>query len=280
MIQPLQTHDLTEIISAERVLQSIVNAEYKQLINTINQTHQQDYQGSDKATITINEHSWLNNVAVDSGLRHLVKESKYLDGFTTVLSLFCEAVLLEVLDILLYKYQFVKSFKHGFSIPTREKLLEWFLEASLETQPLFDFSKSKTRHIIIPINIDSHFSVAVIHLSQGKYQKLAHIQYYNSFGSELDGTYQAALKTFFSKRGCIPKYENVSNHEQKDMYNCGIFAIYKAIELASENAGYKISLLPASEIESKDYLRWFFEARTFIASILHQQNINVCLAMN
>lgn len=274
-------HDLTEVISAEQHLQSIVNNEYRKLLENIHRTHQTNHVGANKATLTINEHSWLNNVAVDLSIKYLIKERAHLDGCTTVLKVFSNSVLTSILEKTLYQSESITTLlKNAFLIPTKRKLLEWFLDSSLQTESLFDFSKNGSRQIIIPFSLDSHFSVAVIYLTQGKFNKLAQIQYYNSFGIDLDIDYQVALSTYLAKRGFIPKYENISAHEQKDKYNCGIFIIYKAIELASRNVGFKETLLPSPSLETDLYLHWFQKARRYIGHILHLQNMNICLSFN
>jgi hypothetical protein len=276
-----ESMDLTDIISVEKHLQSIVNNEYKKLLDNIHETHLRDHNGANKVTLTINTESWLNNVAVDLSLNYLIKERTHLDGNTFVLKVFSSSVLIAILEKLLYRSPSIHALlKNAFFIPTKSKLLEWFLDFSLAAQSLCDFSKSASRQIIIPFSLDSHFSVAVIYLTQGKFHKLAEIQYYNSFGEDLDIDFQFALKRCLAKRGFIPKYENVSALEQKDKHNCGIFIIYKAIELASHNVGAKETLLPLSTLEESLYLKWFEQARCYISHILHLQNMNVCLSIN
>src|SRR5262249_33049232 len=127
---------------------------------------------------------------------------------------------------------------------------------------------TKKEQIIIPILVDEHYTVTVIHLMHSYKKKYAHIQFYNSFGEDLDISYQRLLKSFFIKKGFIPTYKNISFPDQRDDYNCGIFVIYKAIEIAGRNVKVIENLLPRESYSELEYDTWSYNARKHIENIL------------
>lgn len=134
---------------------------------------------------------------------------------------------------------------------TTNELFQLFLEAMADSEHPF-LGNPKTPNIrfddctqfIIPIRKNAnHYTTAVVHVYQEEGNWIANIKYYDSMGGEMDDNLQAQLVAFFTSRGYEPQYECVSESDQKEGYNCSIFASFKSIDIANENIGEEDRLL-------------------------------------
>lgn len=277
LLQQLKDVDISELIAAEKKLHAIIKAQFARFYVNYKQIFQKNYQGADKTHVEIHTDSWLNDLAVEESLKSMIAQRNYLASSVIVVPVFSKYVLTYLSENTLLQTLLSKCniSLNTFMLHSQEKLLEIFLAWSLENQSFTQISNLEVKQIIIPFLIDEHYTVAVVKLSKSRYSKIAQIDFYNSYGHNLDERYIQALKHFFSKQGFIPRFDDVSKHEQHDSYNCGLFVIHKAIEIAANNLGKKENLIPESIIEHACYQGWALRARSMIANTLSMKNISV-----
>lgn len=281
LLQELKDVDISELIAAEKKLHNIIKSEFANYHRDYKQIFQQTYQGADKSSVEIHANSWLNDLAVEESLKSMVSQRSYLKASTIVVPVFSKYVLTYLSENMMVQTLLpnCKISLNAFVLHSQEKLLELFLEWSLENQAFTHISHLEVKQIIIPFLINEHYTVAVVKLSKSTYSKIAQIDFYNSYGHNLDERYIHALKQFFVKQGFIPRFDNISKLEQHDSYNCGLYVIHKAIETAANNLGKKERLLPESTNDHASYHTWSLNARSFIADLLSMKNINVQLTI-
>jgi hypothetical protein len=278
----LKNGDISDIIYAEKKLHSVVKAEFKQYHEVYHQLHKRNYKGNHQSQLVISEDSALDDLSVEISLKQLVLERESLRSSVIVLPVFSKYVLTYLSENKVCRslLSLNESSHKAILFHNQAKLLNIFLEWSLENKSFANIALNETRQIMIPFLIDEHYTIAVVKLTKSSYNKFAHIQFYNSYGTNLDEVYQESLKLFFKKHAFIAKFENKSKLEQRDDHNCGIFVIYKAIEIASHNVGVQETLLPCHSLDLQNYKEWAVHARSHIAHILYNQNINVSLSLS
>lgn len=107
------------------------------------------------------------------------------------------------------------------------------------------------QQLIIPIrHHENHYTVAVVHFKKENRKRIANIKYYDSMGGDLDDDLKTQLVQFLNSKGYDPQYENYSFDDQREGYNCSIFASYGSIDLANLNAGNDENFL--EEIDGLD----------------------------
>ena len=124
--------------------------------------------------------------------------------------------------------------------------------------------------------INEHFTVAVVKFDKTK-EKLALIQYYDSYADDLNPHFQKQLISFFKNLGYKVKYLCVSESEQKDNYNCGIFVTFKAIDIANSNIGNPERLLKKSK-NAYDYQQNLNAYRYQIGMLLKDHGKHVVIS--
>ena len=270
--------DFSDIIGAQHALRAVVKTEFDEFYHYYHKRFQKTYKGYDKGEFTITHNSWLNDLAVEMCLKQLILERPHLNN-CIVTPVYSHSILTSLSESKVYQELLASKKSYGrYLIPTESILFQFFLEWCLQNHKVANLSGNQIKQIIIPILINKHYTIAVVKLTNTKFNKLAHIEFYNSFGDNLGAAQQDGLKSFFRKLGFIPKYENIAKHDQKDSYNCGVFIIYKALEIASKNTGVDEVLLPMTSMGTQNYEQTFLNARNLVASILEAQNINVLLA--
>ncbi|MBN9287068.1 MAG: hypothetical protein BGO43_11835 [Gammaproteobacteria bacterium 39-13] len=150
---------------------------------------------------------------------------------------------------------------HNFSEDT---LFKHYLDAVVDSDHHFlgnlqnrelSFYDDACNQLIIPFRKNgSHYTVAVAHMYMEDKKQIAKVKYYDSMGSDLDESLQAQLVAFFEGKGFEVEYECVSEHEQKEGYNCSIFASHKAIDMVNENEGNDERLLEDLNEDNYDQL--------------------------
>ncbi|MCS5711204.1 hypothetical protein [Candidatus Berkiella aquae] len=161
---------------------------------------------------------------------------------------------------------------------TDEVMLEWYLE-SIAASPLAflgnmnqqDMAFKNCSQFIIPLRIDGvHYTVAIVDCTA---EDTAHIKYYDSMGHDLQDYLKQQLINFFENHFADVTYECVSKHEQKDGYNCGIFASFKAIDLININTQRSERLLP--NLNTQEYHALFNYFRNQVAEMLRLSGCNI-----
>jgi hypothetical protein len=138
---------------------------------------------------------------------------------------------------------------------------------------------AKDRQWIIPVRINqNHYTVLVIHFMN---EQQVSVKYYNSSGSDLAKDTFTAMAAYFQPHNKTINYQCVSKHDQKDGYNCGVFAFYNAIKIACENLNCEnplLKMLPneaLSDLTKAEYNEIFRRARLQIVDILKRVGHNV-----
>ena len=167
---------------------------------------------------------------------------------------------------------------------TSDVLLLYYLEGIARSEQSYlgnrereDVLFDRCDQFIIPFRKDgNHYTVAVVQCTQKDEQRCAHIKYYDSLGAGLDVKYKSQLAKFFLNMG-FPKvlYSNLSKREQKDKYNCAIFAGFKAIDIANMHVANNERLL---ENLDTDYVALFDYARCRIVEMLRESGCNISLS--
>ncbi len=165
---------------------------------------------------------------------------------------------------------------------SEEKAFELYLEALGESKENFlgnpykkDLSIDECTQFIIPFNFNnSHFAVSVVKFEKEGDKKIAIIKHYDSMGSDLRETLKSQLISYCAGLGFEPRYQCVSQRDQRyDGYNCGIFACFKAIDIANENANNPERLL--DNLRYDNYHQIMDSLRYVISLKLREFGINV-----
>lgn len=281
LLAQLKDIDISELIAAEKKLHTVIKSTFAHYHANYKKIFQNNYHGADKAIVEIHTNSWLNDLTVEESLKSMVLQRSYLKSSVIVLPVFSKYALTylsenTMLDTLLSK---CKVSLNAFVLHSPEKLLDIFLTWALENQSFTQVSDNDVKQIIMPFLINEHYTVAVIKLSKSRYSKIAQIDFYNSYGKNLDERYIQGIKQFFSKHGFVPRFIDQSKLEQHDSYNCGLFIINKAIEIAANNIGMKECLLPTTTHDHPAYRTWSLRSRAMIANLLNMKNISVQLTI-
>lgn len=140
-----------------------------------------------------------------------------------------------------------------------------------------DVAFENCTQLIIPFRKDGgHFTVAVVHCTQEGNQRCAHIKYYDSLGAGLEHQYKSQLSKFFIKMGFQKVlYSCLSQREQKEKYNCGIFAAFKAIDFANAHAGNDERLLINLDVDYRELFAYF---RCRVVEMLSESGCNISLS--
>lgn len=163
---------------------------------------------------------------------------------------------------------------------TNQTLLLWYLEAIASSDHHFlahaqsvHLTWNECEQFIIPLRKDEiHYTVVVVHFVNA----MASIRYYDSKGQDIPQYVLDALVFLFDRWGYEVYYSSAAKDEQRDWYNCGIFASLKAIELASENVGQVENLL--NDLNRKNYDTAFQYYRHLIALLLEKNGFNITLS--
>lgn len=148
------------------------------------------------------------------------------------------------------------------------------------THPLQPFADCS--QFVIPFRQDeNHYTVAVVNCISDKNENgIANIQYYDSLGDELAEHEQTQLCDFFyDLKFDEVNFDCVSVHEQREGYNCGIFASFKAIDLLNANSNLDERLLPDLEkLHKSEYHELFHYFRNRIVEMLRESGCNIALS--
>ena len=129
---------------------------------------------------------------------------------------------------------------------------------------------------IIPIRQNNHYTVAVANCDVE--ESSANIEYYNSFGSDLNENDKNQLVIALCDMGFDNvEFDCVSERQQKegDGHNCGLFAAFKGFDLAAENTGSHKRVLEGFE---KEYDAFFRYLRNRATEMLRESGCNIALS--
>ncbi len=134
-----------------------------------------------------------------------------------------------------------------------------YLEAIGESKENFlgnpkkpDLSLDECQQFIIPFHYqNNHYTVAVVHFVRSNKQMVADIKYYDSIGSDLDDSLKTQLIAYCESLGFKARYTCASKPDQKEGYNCSMFASFKAIDICNSNFKHPERFL--SDLTSVNY---------------------------
>lgn len=224
-----------------------------------------------------------NKIIVDPRFKNLLPSKKPLPGRSTLKGRALvardkeeqkrnqqERALQEKADLMLEKNNF-----------TEDKMLLLFLQSMVESDHPFlnnpqneDLTLDECTQLIIPFRQNGcHYTVAVINFTQVDDNNVAEIKYYDSMGSDLDDSEIEQLTSFCTELGYEVNYEALSSPIQREGWNCGIFASFKAIDIANENEENDERLLDG--LDDENYHRHFNYYRFLISMMLSDRGYNV-----
>ncbi|MCS5709305.1 hypothetical protein CC99x_010350 [Candidatus Berkiella cookevillensis] len=165
-----------------------------------------------------------------------------------------------------------------------DTLLLYYLEGIARSEKSYlgnkgneHISFENCHQFIIPFRKDdNHYTVAVVQCTQEGEQRCAHIKYYDSLGAGLDAKYKQQLAKFFINMGFSRVlYNSLSKREQRDKYNCALFAGFKAIDIANMHVGDDERLLKNLD---NDYAALFDSFRYRVVEMLTESGCNISLS--
>lgn len=121
-----------------------------------------------------------------------------------------------------------------------ETLFEDYLQVASATNKTLGDIQTPSRRFrncnqwVIPLLRNSHFTIVV---AQRVSEDEIHIQYYNSFGGDLDPSLKEGLIQFFRKHASNITYQCESRYDQYDGINCGIYSTLFALDALREYEG-------------------------------------------
>lgn len=246
--------ELTELIHAQHVIKSKIKAASADYL-----AQRASFRARSQIPSDVQLDSWFHTDEMDIMIQLFVQSRPYFLENVGIFPVYCEEGLLQHIQNQIYK-----------KLP-KIPLLEWYLE-------FINIPIKNYNHLIIPLNINQHFRVAIIHIERNDGSKQATIQYYDSTGNDLEDIYQEQLINFFKKFGYIVNYECVSKHEQKENHNCGIFITLKSIDLINEHIGDEQRLLNIENLDGEDYDKFFNHYRFYIAKLIESSGISVTIS--
>lgn len=276
-----QNHtDILEIMNVQNNLHVAIKKAFSHYHDSYHQSYKLAYQG--KQQIVIKKDSLLDNITIEESLKQMLLEREHLKDKVTVLPVYSHDDLTYLTQSSLLKKLKTKQgiARNRLFIDSKVNVFELYLEWALEKEQYNTINLTDARYYIMPFLIKEHYTVAVVKLTKVIGKRMAHIQYYNSYAKNLTKSYQDTLKAYFKNRGFIPKFDNLSAYEQRDDHNCGVFIIYKAIEIVSKDLQAKEKLIPLRTDCIKTYQDWILRSRNTMAQILCSKGINVVLAIS